>query len=284
MDDVLIRLACILTLAAAVGCSVDPSGGDGLTYEQAESSVAQSTETESTTPEDAEPTESAIADAPTETIGPETVAADPAADASAGPPDAAEITPPEAGETETDVTVTQTGAVELALTPEQQEALAGIELSPEQWSSLATIQLQPDYEEMVFFKVRDSDALRVQFDNLDLQLALNMTYIPPFATDYFPQWMLDLDGKRVRMRGFMYTSFDDVPQFLLCRDLGICCFGPNPRSDYRIPVTLQAGETTDYIHQIAFDVEGTFHVHLVVDDLGKVSSVYAITDATIIRL
>ncbi len=275
-------IALLLAQFAVAGCSQSPTGGAGVTYEDIETDEiaaqdAGSDASTSVTGETGQATDmgSETADASTGDVDPdEDIAADSGTETVVSP--AVVTDPPD------DPGVSQAAASTVTLTPEQEAQLAGVELTPEQWASLAGIQLQPDYFDKIFFVV--DGAQRIQFDDLDLEKVLNMTYIPPFATDYFPPWMQDLDGKRVRLRGFMYTTFDDVDQFLLCRDLGPCCFGPNPRADYRIPVHLQAGETTDYIHQIPFDVVGTFHIHLTIDDLGRVGHTYAMSEATIIRL
>ena len=271
-------VALFLAMLAACGCNQGSTGGAGVTYKDAE--------TDEIADPNADPGVSASV---TEATGQATeTGSDPAvavsSDADPGEDIAVDSNTDvvESADVTVDSTVSQAAATAVSLTPEQEAQLAGVELTPEQWSSLAAIQLQADYFDKVFFNV--DGAMRLQFDDLDLEKVLNMTYIPPFATDYFPPWMQELDGKQVRLRGFMYTTFDDVGGFLLCRDLGPCCFGPNPRADYRIPVQLQDGETTDYIHQIPFDVVGTFHIHLTIDDLGKVSTTYAMSDATIIRL
>lgn len=284
MSRSLVLSACLMTLLLSAGCN-SGSPGNGLTFEESESREADSSVTPAPSsvelqvgePQQAEvdlnePIIPVLADGSgSDTDDPESAisSTDPTADSEANPAPTGELTPQQ-----------QAAQVGVELTPEQWEALDGAQLSPEQWAALANINLLiPD---QLFF--RAGNALRVQFDNLDLEKVLNMTYIPPFATDYFPEWMMELDGQRVRLRGYMYTTFDGVDSFLLCRDLGPCCFGPNPRSDYRIPIHLQEGETTDYIHQTVFEVEGIFHVHLTIDDLGKVSHVYAVTEGTVIRL
>lgn len=281
---------CLVLLLALAGCSTEPAGS-GVTYEESE---PQDVQPESGDPisEHAPPENGQIGDADAvdlqapivpQIAGPDTT---PDADLqltssetvpAAESPEAGSPSPQPTGAELQQVWAASAG---VELTPEQWTKLGEVELTPEQWTSLAAIQLLvPD---QLFFKA--GEALRVQFDNLDLEKVLNMTYIPPFAIDYFPEWMMELDGKRVRLRGYMYTTFDGVDSFLLCRDLGPCCFGPNPRPDYRIPIHLKDGEVTDYIHQTVFEVEGIFHVHLTIDDLGKVSHVYAVTEGTVIRL
>ncbi len=284
MSRSLVLAACLMTLLLSPGCLTE-TPGNGLTYDESESPAAdvptiapapadpQSGEPQPAEVDPTEPITPVIADTDDSEGDPGTTVSSsdpmPETEADPSPVPTAELTPEQ-----------QAAQAGVELTPEQWEALEGAELSPEQWAALANINLLiPD---QLFF--RAGNALRVQFDNLDLEKVLNMTYIPPFAIDYFPEWMMELDGQKVRLRGYMYTTFDGVDSFLLCRDLGPCCFGPYPRSDYRIPIHLQEGETTDYIHQTVFEVEGIFHVHLTIDDLGKVSHVYAVTEGTVIRL
>ena len=85
------------------------------------------------------------------------------------------------------------------------------------------------------------DALRVSYDDFDLLKVLNMEPVPPDAVEHFPKWLADLDGKPVRVRGFMYPTFQetDIPGFVLARDNQICCFGRNPKIYDLVEVTLK---------------------------------------------
>ena len=85
------------------------------------------------------------------------------------------------------------------------------------------------------FKAEGPDgALRVSYDDLDLLKILNMEPVPVDAADHFPTWLKDLDGKRIRIRGFMYPPFQEteIPFFVLARDNQICCFGRNPTAGF----------------------------------------------------
>lgn len=127
------------------------------------------------------------------------------------------------------------------------------------------------------------DALRVSYDDFDLLKVLNMEPVPANAVDHFPKWLADLDGKRVRVRGFMYPTFQetDIPGFVLARDNQICCFGRNPKIYDLVEVTLTDGETTDYIQGRPFDVVGTFHIAPEADD-GELWQLYQIDDAVVV--
>ncbi len=45
-----------------------------------------------------------------------------------------------------------------------------------------------------------------------------------------PDWLRELDGQPITLRGFMYPTYaDPVRAFMLARDNQICCFGRNPK-------------------------------------------------------
>jgi hypothetical protein len=125
-------------------------------------------------------------------------------------------------------------------------------------------------------------ALRVNYDDLDLLKVLNMgDPLPPDVVDHFPKWLRDLDGKTVRLRGFMYPSFEEeLSRFILTRDTGACCFGPNPKVYYLVPVKLKEGTTARYVESRPIDVTGTFHISPIPAD-GTWVQMYKITDAAV---
>lgn len=98
------------------------------------------------------------------------------------------------------------------------------------------------------FKVEGpQNALRVSYDDLDLLKVLNMEPVPEDALKHFPSWLKALDGQRVRVRGFMYPTFQatGIDQFVLARDNQICCFGRNPKVYDLVSVQMRDGVTTD---------------------------------------
>ena len=127
-------------------------------------------------------------------------------------------------------------------------------------------------------------ATRVNFDDLNLLNVLNMEPVPPDAADRFPDWMRQLDGKTVRIRGFMYPTFDSagLTSFILARDTESCCFGPGARIYNFVTVVMKDGVTTDYIQNRPFDVLGTFRIAPVNRD-GEWMRLYKMTDATVIE-
>lgn len=126
----------------------------------------------------------------------------------------------------------------------------------------------------------DEKALRVSFDDFDLLKVLNMEPVPEDAPSRMPKWLKDLDGKRVRVRGFMFPPFEeeDIPVFTLARDNQICCFGRNPLVYDLVDVFMRKGETTDYIQNRPFDVIGVFHI----GDSIVPGELYSMDDAVVI--
>ena len=101
-------------------------------------------------------------------------------------------------------------------------------------------------------------AWRVSYDDIDLLKILNMDPVPPNADTMMPAWLKGLEGKRIRIRGFMYPPFQQtgIHAFGLARDNQICCFGRNPKIYDLFDVLLRDGVTTDYLPNRPFDVVG----------------------------
>jgi hypothetical protein len=129
----------------------------------------------------------------------------------------------------------------------------------------------------------EGESLRVSYDDLDLLKVLNMDPVPADAPSYFPGWLKALDGQRIRIRGFMYPTFQQtgVHVFGLARDNQICCFGRNPKIYDVFDVVLREGATTNYIPNRPFDVVGVFHIRPEAED-GKLYRLYEMEDATVI--
>jgi hypothetical protein len=127
-------------------------------------------------------------------------------------------------------------------------------------------------------------AIRVSYDDIDLLKVLNMEPVPANCVDYFPDWLRNLDGQRIRIRGFMYPPFETtgIRGFVLARDNQICCFGRFPKRYDVIDVFMRRGVTTDYIQNRPFDVVGTFHIQPEDDD-GELYQLYVIDDAIVIE-
>ena len=128
-------------------------------------------------------------------------------------------------------------------------------------------------------------ALRVNFDDLDLFKLLKMDPVTSDCIERMPEWLTGLDGKQIRIRGFMKPSSvsDGLPQFLLVRSTDMCCFGPKGKVYHMIAVLLKPPTTTSYIELKPFDVVGRFHIEKVELDPGTVFLLYHLEDAAIIR-
>ncbi len=130
----------------------------------------------------------------------------------------------------------------------------------------------------------DSKALRLTYDDIDLLKILNMEPVPNDADKYFPAWLNDLSGQRIRIRGFMYPTFEatGLTAFTMARDNGICCFVRQPKNYDIIGISLADGETTDYIEGKPFDVEGIFQIAPEADDT-ELYQLYRISDAKVLK-
>ncbi|MEI6541575.1 MAG: hypothetical protein WCO86_18930 [Planctomycetota bacterium] len=116
--------------------------------------------------------------------------------------------------------------------------------------------------EKSFRRERGTEAVRISYDDIDLLKILNMEPVPPNAAEYFPNWLAGLNGKQIRIRGWMYPEFisEGLTSFTLARDNGICCFQRMPKIYDVIFVKLEEGHSSRYIDQRPFDVEGTFRI------------------------
>lgn len=130
----------------------------------------------------------------------------------------------------------------------------------------------------------EGGALRVAYDDLDLLKILNMEPVTADAAGYFPKWLTDLDGQRIRIRGYMMPTFEStgLERFVLARDTGLCCFGRNPKVYDLISVELKPDKPSDYIHLRPFDVVGTLKIDLVAED-NRPIGLYWIEDAEVLR-
>lgn len=129
-----------------------------------------------------------------------------------------------------------------------------------------------------------SKALRVSYDDIDLLKILNMEPVTADAVDQMPAWLTGLNGQQIKIRGFMYPTFqaEGIDRFVLARDNQICCFGRDPKIYDLIAVELAAGQVTDYIPPTrSFDVIGRFRIEIASED-GKPYALYFLDDARII--
>ena len=123
--------------------------------------------------------------------------------------------------------------------------------------------------------------LPVSFDELDLCKIPNMTPVPVDAVDHFPQTLKSLDGKRIRIRGFMMPTFEvtGIKTFVLARDLRLTDFGRPVRVDEMISV--EPRNPCDYVKMKPFDVVGTFRIEMEIVENEPVG-LYRIQDAEVV--
>ncbi len=138
-------------------------------------------------------------------------------------------------------------------------------------------------KERTFRKVDPDNVLLINYDDIDLLKVMNMEPVTPQAPELMPHWLKDLDGQRIRIRGFMYPPFQQTGNefFQLARDNQICCFGKNPKIYDLFPVVMRDGVTADYILNRPFDVVGVFHIKAETID-GELQRIYLIDDAIVI--
>ena len=129
-----------------------------------------------------------------------------------------------------------------------------------------------------------SKALRVSYDDLDLLKVLNMEPVTIDAIDHMPAWLKGLNGQRIKIRGYMFPTFETegIERFVLARDNQICCFGRDPKVYDLVQIDLKAGKTTRYIPATrAFDVVGRLKLEMVAAD-DKPFGLYFLEDAEVI--
>lgn len=151
-------------------------------------------------------------------------------------------------------------------------------------TKVKTNEIEVLVKEKKFQTESKTGALRVSFDDLDLLKVLNMEPVVENAVELMPDWLKGLDGKPVRIRGFMYPTYETegIERFVLARDNQICCFGRDPKIYDLIQVDMKDGKTTNYIPATrAFDVLGTLRIKMVAPD-GTPYGLYFIEQATVI--
>ncbi|MCA9115799.1 MAG: hypothetical protein KDA79_12005 [Planctomycetaceae bacterium] len=200
-------------------------------------------------------------------------------------PDSASI--PAAERTPVAAPVPGAGPAETATAPARREPVVARRPEPSDIPATGTVARTPRVliPEQTFREEGPEGALRVTYDDIDLLKVLNMDPVTADAVKLMPNWLKQLDGQRVRLRGFMYPPFQEtgIQAFALARDNQICCFGKFPKIYDKFPVFLRKGHTTDYILNRSFDVVGVFHIDPIFDEeTGEPLDLYLIDDAIVI--
>ncbi|HEY1783905.1 MAG TPA: DUF3299 domain-containing protein [Pirellulales bacterium] len=109
------------------------------------------------------------------------------------------------------------------------------------------------------------------FDDVKLDLKKDQ----PFKTEDLTAKVKELDGKWIKIRGYILPSFQDtgIKQFVLTRDNKECCFGPGAALHDSILVEMLDDATTNYtVYPVT--VIGKFAIKEVADAEGKQLAIY----------
>lgn len=119
--------------------------------------------------------------------------------------------------------------------------------------------------------VASAAARDVTFDDVKLEMKKG----EPFDVSLLTAKVRDLDGKAIRIRGYILPSFQQtgIKQFVLVRDNMECCFGPGALLHDCILVEMLAPATATFTVR-PVSVEGTFSVHEVKGPDGKHLAIY----------
>jgi hypothetical protein len=136
-----------------------------------------------------------------------------------------------------------------------------------------------------FRKEGPNKVLRVDYNDIDVEKVLNTKQLTAELPDKMPDWLKKLNGKRVRMRGYMLPTFQNegIKRFTLCRDTSACCFGPDPTIYYLIDTTMKSGTSTSYVEAKAVDIEGIFRMEPVFNSSGIIAQFYHLDDAQVVK-
>lgn len=109
----------------------------------------------------------------------------------------------------------------------------------------------------------EADARRakgeINFDDLQFEIEKDQ----PFREDSLNRVVKSLNGKKVKLRGYILPStlFKEtgIDQFVLVRDNQECCFGPGAALFDCVIVEMVPGKTTDFVTR-PVTVEGRFKI------------------------
>lgn len=118
----------------------------------------------------------------------------------------------------------------------------------------------------------------ISFDDIKFEMLKG----EPFQRSMITSKIEALDGRPVRIRGFILPSFQQtgLTQFVLVRDNLSCCFGPGAALYDCIVVDMQPGKSTDY-NIAPVTVEGTFAIRELLDSDGKALAIYHLDGETV---
>jgi hypothetical protein len=117
----------------------------------------------------------------------------------------------------------------------------------------------------------DKKPRELTFDSIKFEMVRNAEFRRSLLTEEIEK----LDGKRIKIRGYMLPSFhqDGITQFILVRDNLECCFGPGAMLFDCLIVDMQEGKTASYTTR-AVAVEGVFTIEELADEDGMTLAIY----------
>jgi hypothetical protein len=121
-----------------------------------------------------------------------------------------------------------------------------------------------------------------EFDKTFDDLRFEITVGDPFQRQMLPASIESLDGKPIRIRGFILPTPQKrgVKQFVLVRDNQECCFGPGAALFDCILVEMNEGQSAEYtIRPVA--VSGTFGIQEILGPDGKHLAIYHIAGQSV---
>jgi len=142
--------------------------------------------------------------------------------------------------------------------------------------SLATLVLSTSMTTYFYLTEVPEGYRRVSFSELQPDDSRPDLPVPPSA--------LELDGKKVFIKGYMYPSDKNanLTRFVLVPDMGTCCFGGQPALTDMVEVTLVGSQRTRY-NRRRRRLAGTLHVDQDLKPVSGLNGVYYQLDADQIK-
>jgi hypothetical protein len=114
------------------------------------------------------------------------------------------------------------------------------------------------------------EAIEVAFEDIQLPIQADMVFRPFMLTDR----VRELDGKRIRINGFMLpdTKTKGIKQFVLLKNIQ-CKFGPGGQADHLVNVLMVEGASATF-RDDAIMVEGVLSVNPFQGPDGNTWSIY----------
>ncbi|MDB5348290.1 MAG: hypothetical protein JWP89_6667 [Schlesneria sp.] len=118
-------------------------------------------------------------------------------------------------------------------------------------------------EPKVFSKDELSGALNVSFADLNLKAVLGIDSVTEDDVKSFPSWLKELEGTKIRIRGYMFPTFEDtgIREFVLDHSARAMNFGVDAKVYELLHVALAPGKTTNHVpSNRSMEVIGIFRI------------------------